>query len=94
MAGKSGLLAEREFLTRTWRDDGHFAIMHDLTSCLRIGDASVFMPGFVRLEEIKTNNEHRTAAQKNRIQRGPVQQLADGDGTGASQDRHAVPHPP
>jgi hypothetical protein len=67
MAGKTGLLAEREFLTRTWRDDGHFAIMHDLTSCLRIGDASVFMSGFVRLEEIKTNNEHRTTAQKNRI---------------------------
>ncbi|MGI5238816.1 hypothetical protein [Dactylosporangium sp. CA-139066] len=67
MAGKAGLLAEREFLTRTWRDDGHFAIMHDLTSCLRIGDASVFMPGFVRLEEIKTNNEHHTATQKHRI---------------------------
>lgn len=46
MAGKAGLIAEREFLARTWGEEGHFAVLHDLTSCLRIGDASVLMPGF------------------------------------------------
>jgi hypothetical protein len=37
-----------------------------LTSCLRISDASVFTPGFVRLEEIKTNDKRRTTAQEER----------------------------
>lgn len=67
MAGKAGLIAEREFLMRTWQEDGHFAILHDLTSCLRIGDASVFTPDFVGLEEIKTNEKHRTSVQQKRL---------------------------
>jgi len=66
LAGKDGLVAEREFLTTMWRDGGQFAVMHDLTSCLRIGDASVFTPDGVRLEEVKTNVKRRTAAQERR----------------------------
>jgi len=67
MAGKEGLIAERAFIEDTWRTDGHFAILHDLTSCLRIGDATIFQPGHVAVREIKTNERRRTAAQEQRI---------------------------
>jgi len=67
MAGKAGLFAEREFIHETWRNDGHFAILHDLTSCLRIGDTTIFEPGHVVVREIKTNERRRTSAQEQRI---------------------------
>ena len=66
MTGKVGLTAERAFLTSTWREAGRFAILHDLTSCLRIGDATVFTREGAILEEIKTNERRRTAAQEQR----------------------------
>jgi hypothetical protein len=67
MAGKEGLVAEREFIQHTWRNDGQFAILHDLTSCLRIGDATIFQTGQVVVREIKTNERRRTHAQEHRI---------------------------
>jgi hypothetical protein len=42
MAGKAGLEVERAFLTQVWEDQRNFALMHDLTTFLRIGDATVF----------------------------------------------------
>jgi hypothetical protein len=42
MAGKAGLSAERDFVERWSQDEDSFVLMHDLTSCLRIGDATLF----------------------------------------------------
>lgn len=42
MVGKEGLVVERTFVTDTWRDQGSFVLLHDLTACLRIGDATLF----------------------------------------------------
>ena len=42
MFGKVGLTAERDFLTGWWREERRFVLLHDLTSCLRIGDATSF----------------------------------------------------
>ncbi len=42
MAGKAGLVAERDFVERWSEDEDSFVLMHDLTSCLRIGDATLF----------------------------------------------------
>jgi hypothetical protein len=67
IAGKTGLAAEREAIHDIWRNDGHFAILHDLTSCLRIGDITIFEPGQVVVREIKTNERRRTRAQEQRI---------------------------
>jgi hypothetical protein len=40
MAGKKGLAAERAFVIDWWRDERRFVLLHDLTSCLSIGDAT------------------------------------------------------
>ena len=45
MAGKAGLAAERARVDQAWKEDGKFAILHDLTNCLRIGDVTVFGDG-------------------------------------------------
>ena len=42
MAGKEGLSFERQRVDQIFREDGQFALMHDLTNCLRIGDITVF----------------------------------------------------
>jgi hypothetical protein len=42
MAGKLGLPAELALVEKAWKEDSQFALMHDLTNCLRIGDISVF----------------------------------------------------
>jgi hypothetical protein len=42
MAGKEGLAAERDFVARWSDDEDCFVLLHDLTSCLRIGDATLF----------------------------------------------------
>jgi hypothetical protein len=70
MAGKKGLKTEREFLTRTWDDERSFVLLHDLTTCLRIGDATRFKSvgnGFeAYLHEIKTKPDRRRSAQSQR----------------------------
>lgn len=67
ISGKVGLITERDAIHEIWRDDGHFAILHDLTSCLRIGDITIFEPDQVVVREIKTNERRRTRAQEQRI---------------------------
>ena len=34
MAGKAGLTAELQRIEQAWKEDGQFAILHDLTNCL------------------------------------------------------------
>ncbi len=70
MVGKAGLEAERAFVVRVWQDEHSFALMHDLTTCLRIGDATVFKStgeGYeAYLEEIKSDPNRRKAQQVHR----------------------------
>ena len=59
MVGKDGLAAERAFIEQCWRDEHSFVLLHDLTSCLHIGDATLFKSVGKQYEaylyEIKTN---------------------------------------
>ncbi|MEZ0107897.1 hypothetical protein ABH920_001889 [Catenulispora sp. EB89] len=67
MAGKEGLRAELERVEAAW-ESGSFAILHDLTNCLRIGDVTVFGPdGPPVTEEIKLNPKRQGPAQLRRI---------------------------
>jgi hypothetical protein len=42
MYGKERLPFELGTVEHMWRDRGHFALLHDLTNCLRIGDLTEF----------------------------------------------------
>jgi hypothetical protein len=68
MYGAEGLEAERERVEQVWREDGVFALLHDLTNCLRIGDITVFddteRPHTL---EIKTNPNKVKGAQVRRV---------------------------
>lgn len=67
MAGRSGLAAERARMEQAWKGDGLFAIMHDVTNCLRIGDMTVFGDGPPETIEIKANPKRHNSAQNQRI---------------------------
>ncbi|GGX29559.1 hypothetical protein [Streptomyces chryseus] len=68
MYGKAGLAAELEHLERACKEDGTFALLHDLTNCLRIGDMTVWDGVHPpRTEEIKTNPKNSNSAQLRRI---------------------------
>lgn len=54
MAGKAGLPYELGAVQELWDRSRHFALLHDLTNCLRIGDISEFTAdGRILLTEIK-----------------------------------------
>ena len=44
-AGKTGAAAELDAIEQAYRQDGQFAILHDMTNCLRIGDVTMFRNG-------------------------------------------------
>lgn len=81
MVGKSGLEKERQFVSDTWRDEGSFVLLHDLTTCLRIGDATEFKvvgKGYeAYLHEVKTDPNRRKSTQARR-QRLAEEALRDG----------------
>jgi hypothetical protein len=67
IAGKQGLRAELDRVEQA-RADGQFALLHDLTNCLRIGDVTVFGgDGTPSVIEIKTDPSRRRPAQNRRI---------------------------
>ena len=41
-AGKAGAQAELDTVEQAYRQDGQFAILHDMTNCLNIGDVTIF----------------------------------------------------
>jgi hypothetical protein len=60
MYGKKGLPYELGRVEEIWKSDGHFALMHDLTNCLRIADLSeIVSDGMTWLREIKAQATHR-----------------------------------
>jgi hypothetical protein len=66
--GKAGALAELEAVEEAYRQDGQFAILHDMTNCLRIGDVTVFRnDGSRETVEIKSDPMRRRSAQQRRI---------------------------
>ncbi len=67
MLGKKGLATERQRVDQAWHEDGQFAILHDLTNCLRIGDMTVFGDGGPKTVEIKTNPQKSAGPQRRRI---------------------------
>ncbi|MEV4590952.1 hypothetical protein [Streptomyces chartreusis] len=68
MYGKAGLPAELEHFERACKEEGTFALLHDLTNCLRIGDITVWDSVHPpRTEEIKTNPKNSRSAQLRRI---------------------------
>ncbi len=67
MAGKAGLPYELGAVTELWEKKKHFALLHDLTTCLRIGDITEFTADGRRLlHEIKATSR-RSAAQLQRM---------------------------
>jgi hypothetical protein len=82
MIGKEGLEEERRFVLDTWRDDGNFVLLHDPTTCLRIGDATEFKPigtnGWeAYLHEIK-KDRNRKRSQQQRRKRLAEEAIRDG----------------
>lgn len=66
-AGKMGRAAELAQMERAYREDGKFALLHDLTNCLRIDDVTVFgNDGTFTSIEVKTNPGRTRSAQHRR----------------------------
>jgi hypothetical protein len=67
MAGKLGLPAELALVEKSWKEDNQFALMHDLTNCLRIGDVSVFTDEGPKQIEVKTNAKRHNSKQNGKM---------------------------
>lgn len=66
-AGKQGTASERAVVEEA-RASGQFALLHDLTNCLRIGDVTVFAPdGDFETIEVKSDPGRRSPKQNRRI---------------------------
>lgn len=67
-AGKAGARAELDAVEQAYRQDGQFAILHDITNCLRIGDVTIFRnDGSRETIEIKSDPQRGKSAQQRRI---------------------------
>ncbi len=67
-AGKAGAPAELDTVEQAYRRDGQFAILHDMTNCLRIGDVTVFRSdGSRETIEVKSSPQRSKSAQQRRI---------------------------
>jgi hypothetical protein len=86
-AGKKGIAAELAVVEQA-RAVGQFAILHDLTNCLRIGDVTVFTPdGDPETIEVKSDPGRRSPKQ-NRLIKTARAAVKDGGPLSAS-DRRA-----
>ena len=64
----TGLTTELRRIDEVWNERKHFALHHDLTNCLRIGDLTeVESPGRYLLHEVKTNPNNRSSTQHERM---------------------------
>ncbi|MDQ1250207.1 MAG: hypothetical protein QG597_4586 [Actinomycetota bacterium] len=78
MYNKAGLPYELGRVEEIWKDDGHFALLHDLTNCLRIADLSEIVPGGMTwLREIKAK-PHTDSRQMARAQAAIDATFSDG----------------
>jgi hypothetical protein len=67
MVGKKGLDYELGVVVRDFEKDGIFTLLHDLTTCLRIGDATRCDPGQYTIVEVKAG-PRSDAAQDRRME--------------------------
>ena len=67
-AGNAGAAAELDVLEQAYRQDGQFAILHDMTNCLRIGDVTIFRnDGSRETIEVKADPQRNRSPQQRRI---------------------------
>ena len=67
---RKGLDEEKVRIKSLWETDGAFALHHDCTNCLRIGDLSIFYPdrlNMPELEEVKVAGRGIDSHQKRRM---------------------------
>jgi hypothetical protein len=75
----TGLAQELGAVIEIWRDRGNFALLHDLTNCLRIADLTEFSPdGRHGLHEIKRDPKNKSSAQRRRMEHAIQAVTADG----------------
>jgi hypothetical protein len=83
--GKPGLHAELAAIDELWKSQGHFALHHDSTNCLRIADLTEFTEDGYVFVEVKTSPRfkkeqvERAQAAVNAINRGGVLPSSVGD---------------
>jgi len=89
IAGKKGLQAELHTVAEA-REEGKFALLHDLTNCLRIGDITVFSPDGTTWDTIEVkSNPNRSASKQRRRIKAAVDAVRNG-GPLPNQDRRTV----
>lgn len=65
-----GAEAENKLVEEYWHDEGAFALRHDYTNCLRVGDLSIFAPNETpKIREVKANDRSASSRQKQREMR-------------------------
>jgi len=69
MFGKEGLGREIGEVKHAWENEHAFALLHDATNCMRIGDVTKFMPGRADLVEIKKDPKKLGREQVERMER-------------------------
>ena len=93
MVGKEGREAEQAFLTESWQEEHAFVLLHDLTTCLRIGDATLFKAVGDQYEaylyEIKADPDRRRSAQLRR-KRLAEEAIRDGGPLPNDPDAHLI----
>lgn len=67
LTSKAGLEREIGEVQHTWQNDGVFALLHDLTNCLRIADVTKFTAEMPMLVEVKTNPNRLGGRQVSRM---------------------------
>lgn len=75
----TGLAYELGRVQDIWRERGRFALLHDLTNCLRIADVSeIEENGKAWLHEVKANRNNKSPAQILRMQQAIDSVMSDG----------------
>ena len=89
MYGKEGLPHELGRIQELWENDGHFALHHDLTNCLRIADLTEFTDVGMWLREIK-RTPHTEKAQMDRAQAAVDALMHGGELPGPRRDARLI----
>ena len=89
MYGKEGLPHELGRIQELWENDGHFALHHDLTNCLRIADLTEFTDDGMWLREIK-RTPHTEKAQMDRAQAAVDALMHGGELPGPRRDARLI----
>jgi hypothetical protein len=90
ITNKTGLNSELQLVFEAWKERKCFALLHDLTSVLRIGDVTEFaLDGSRQIFEVKSSANAKTARQRRRMHeaidaiegRGPLPKIDRADPT-------------